>query len=66
MKGWGGWLNLKVNSEKESSKCFGHEEESNLSVNDLILVKVNSERILFGHEEASNRCITKEKNEIQK
>ena len=66
MKGWGGWLNLKVNSEKESSKCFRHEEESNLSVNDLILVKVNSERILFGHEEASNRRITKEKNEIQK
>ena len=49
------------------SKCFGHEEESNLSVNDLYLKKVNSERESsksFRYEESSNRSFTKEK-EIQ-
>ena len=37
-------LYLRMNSKEESSQSCGHEEDSNLSVNDLISVNVNSER----------------------
>ena len=37
-------LYLRMNSEEESSQSCGHEQDSNLSVNDLISVEVNSER----------------------
>jgi len=37
-------LYLRMNSDEESSQSYGQEEDSNLSVNNLISVNVNSER----------------------